>query len=75
MAIAEFFFNLIGQMAGTHHQATETLRSQLQNQQLKEGHVPNRRQWFRPGRQCRSQARPESADEKNSAHIPSSGVL
>src|SRR5580658_1605363 len=50
-AITEFVFNLFCQVARTHHQTMDSLRTQLADQQMKKGFLSNRcehlgRRWY-----------------------------
>ncbi len=63
MTIAEFFFDLVGEMSGTHHHAAYTLRSQLPDQQLKKRRTSNGSQRFGGSWQYRLQSRAYPAYE------------
>ncbi len=51
LAISEFIFDLIRQIASTHHQAADSLRTELPDQQMKERFLSNRRKHLRCGGQ------------------------
>src|SRR5439155_10428517 len=55
-AVAEFVFDLVRQIAGTHHQPANTLMSKLSNQQFQKRLVANRSQRFGRRRYHRTQA-------------------
>src|SRR5271163_1966502 len=64
-AITEFMFNLFCQVARTHHQPTDSLRTQLANQQMKEGFLSDRcehlgRRWY-----CGTQSCSQSTNQEN----------
>ena len=61
-AVPELLFNLLGPVSGAQHQAVDSLRPELQNQQLEEWPAAYRSQRFGSGWQQRLQARPQPAD-------------
>src|SRR5579864_6344144 len=69
VAVAQFVFNLVGEMPCTHNQTPYTLRSQLPDQQLKERRIPDRSERFGRARQDWLQSRPYPADEQNGWHF------
>src|SRR5260370_40530371 len=72
VTIAEFFFDLVGEMSGTHHHAADTLRSQLPDQQLKKRRTSKGSQRFGRSWQYRFQSRTYFAYEEHGSDVFSS---